>query len=1196
VASIVGPPGCGKSFAGAELALAILAATNQKLLVVCFTNHALDQFLCHLLDRNERRIVRIGGKSREERLERFSLFNLKRQAHGGKDKAEKRRIWALHTELDASRDRMHDLCAAFLAATDLTWSQVVECLEFEDDDALEQLMVPRNEHGFEIADRSGKSIKEDYLWKRWQAGYGPEPFHNRADAPLWRLSAAQRQAKLAEWVEKSIEETRVDLVAERHRFDRLDAELSAMDTASERAVLQATRVIAATTTGSAKYRAIIESAAPGVLLLEEVVCLIVYRQCHARERTNDPPQPRRPVANPAAATIAHRRQTRHRDHRTIARCRRPLPLPVLNVRCNHHSFPSPAPFSYTQAGEVLEAHVISSLSAKVAHVIMIGDHKQLRPKVETHALTVAAKNGHNLNCSLFERLIIGGLPHETLLTQHRMRPEISSIARHMTYPELRDHESVLGRPNMRGLAANVCFINHNVFEQGEVSDGLGSRSLSKVNVFEADMAVQVVQFLLLQGYRSDSIVVLTPYLGQLKILNGKFQRHRIVATVGERDVDDLLNIGVEQPWLLQTSQTAKGIRTCTIDNYQGEEADVIITTLVRSNPQGQLGFLGKADAEQRVNVLCTRARLGMIFIGNAQCFLKASPRSQLWTRLLGFLQQRGEIFEGLPIKCQQHAVVCQPAKVNTPELLRQWCANGAGCGRQCDSLLSCGHVCPLKCHPWEHESIQCEQPVREICPAGLHRVERACSSEAMPFCNHKVIEQCQQEHPLVRLCGDAKTPSCSVCNALNDAAKAHGDDSARRAQEVAELLQRRVEQAAKLDGEAGTTEGMRGAVRAELEKLTQAHAARQLDGERKLAKRLDRATREAQQAVRVAMLELEEMKRRDEARLHARRAEHERLLQVAAERMEQQRVEQQQVADTDIRERDDQMRTLHEALAANLEADEAAIAQANADRANPAEVERQLDQVRRSAKPVSCAVCMDDLTILDGPLCRPVNGHFLCRGCFDNHVTAEASKPGFDGHVYCPYRPAAAGGCASAPYPGAVIARHATPVAFDAVTRSRAALREREISENMQREFDARLDAEKVRYKMIAAEEIRLQDAKKHIVDKILTLSCPRCSQAFIEFEGCFALTCSRQGCGCGFCAYCLKDCDADAHQHVAICPQNTTRDVFGSKEVFEQAQKARRERVVHEYLQESNFSTGTRQRLIKMCMNEFTDIGLKIK
>lgn len=98
-----------------------------------------------------------------------------------------------------------------------------------------------------------------------------------------------------------------------------------------------------------------------------------------------------------------------------------------------------------EAGEVLEAHVISSLSPSIRHVIMIGDHQQLRPKVETYHLTAAAMTGYDLNVSLFERLIKGGMAHAVLETQHRMRPEISSIARHMTYPELRDHESVMGR-------------------------------------------------------------------------------------------------------------------------------------------------------------------------------------------------------------------------------------------------------------------------------------------------------------------------------------------------------------------------------------------------------------------------------------------------------------------------------------------------------------------------------------------------------------------------------------------------------------------------------------------------------------------------------------------------------------------------------------------------------------------------------
>ena len=51
------------------------------------------------------------------------------------------------------------------------------------------------------------------------------------------------------------------------------------------------------------------------------------------------------------------------------------------------------------------------------------------------------------------------------------------------------------------------------------------------------------------------------------------------------------------------------------------------------------------------------------------------------------------------------------------------------------------------------------------------------------------------------------------------------------------------------------------------------------------------------------------------------------------------------------------------------------------------------------------------------------------------------------------------------------------------------------------------------------------------IVDDILTLRCPRCLQAFLDFSGCFALRCSM--CPCGFCGWCLKDCGSDSHSHV---------------------------------------------------------------
>ena len=69
-----------------------------------------------------------------------------------------------------------------------------------------------------------------------------------------------------------------------------------------------------------------------------------------------------------------------------------------------------------------------------------GDHKQLRPKVESYELSVQAGRGHTLNVSLFERLVLAGMPYTTLAVQHRMHPDISRLVKH-TYPALQ-----VGRP------------------------------------------------------------------------------------------------------------------------------------------------------------------------------------------------------------------------------------------------------------------------------------------------------------------------------------------------------------------------------------------------------------------------------------------------------------------------------------------------------------------------------------------------------------------------------------------------------------------------------------------------------------------------------------------------------------------------------------------------------------------------------
>ena len=73
------------------------------------------------------------------------------------------------------------------------------------------------------------------------------------------------------------------------------------------------------------------------------------------------------------------------------------------------------------------------------------------------------------------------------------------------------------------------------------------------------------------------------------------------------------------------------------------------------------------------------------------------------------------------------------------------------------------------------------------------------------------------------------------------------------------------------------------------------------------------------------------------------------------------------------------------------------------------------------------------------------------------------------------------------------------------------------------------------------------------IAEELLTLHCPECGMAFVDFTNCFALWCAL--CDCAFCAYCQRSCRSernDAHAHVARCPHNIApgKSIFAPRKV----------------------------------------------
>ena len=381
-----------------------------------------------------------------------------------------------------------------------------------------------------------------------------------------------------------------------------------------------------------------------------------------------------------------------------------------------------------EAGEVLEPHVICSLLPTVQHAVFIGDPQQLRPEVSEHILSLECTADYRLDESLFEKMIfprdpaLSALPMAQLNIQRRMHPDISAISK-VTYPFLEDHSSTLQHEPTIGLQQRVFWWDHRVPEHEEVGT-----TRSHVNQHEVNMVAGLVQYLLkCGGYSQGDIAVLTPYSGQLACLHDCLKAICKI-WLNERDRQILLSeelLDEDGPRSKADVSVSGMLRIATVDNFQGEEAKVVILTTVRSG--GSPGFLAIPN---RINVACSRARNGFYIIGNSQTLAGVG----MWRDILQvFDTQRGF---GLTTYCSNHLEhrfdVFQPDDFDSiPE-----------CQVPCAAVLPCGHDCPEKCHPLKlHDEniIPCLMPCEKTLP-----------------CNHRCSKNCGEA------CGECQTATADV--------------------------------------------------------------------------------------------------------------------------------------------------------------------------------------------------------------------------------------------------------------------------------------------------------------------------------------------------------------------------------------------------------------------------------------------------
>ena len=218
-------------------------------------------------------------------------------------------------------------------------------------------------------------------------------------------------------------------------------------------------------------------------------------------------------------------------------------------------------------------------------VVLAGDPCQLPPTVLSHE---AADAG--LAVSLMERVMstLGPSVSRLLTRQYRMHADIMTFSSNEFYGgELVADDSVIGHrlcdlPGVRAEPLTETPVKFIDTAGASYEEEPEEDTSSRRNPQEAQLAVKYVRQLLAAGVAPADIAVITPYSGQSRLLRDKLR--------------------------------GTGVEVDSVDGFQGREKEAVVMSLVRSNVEGEIGFLSDV---RRTNVALTRARRKLIVIGDS---------------------------------------------------------------------------------------------------------------------------------------------------------------------------------------------------------------------------------------------------------------------------------------------------------------------------------------------------------------------------------------------------------------------------------------------------------------------------------------------------------------------------------------------------------------------------------------------------
>lgn len=683
IAVIQGPPGTGKTFMGVKMVNAFLYNVPMKpIIVCCLTNHALDQFLERILKFNEK-VIRLGHQSESSLLEHHNLDNLfmackqrfDKNSHLTMDGLIKKSLNLLQV-LNPQLSNMHsgDYDENFVhlqfvcKKLNNLFNSLNLCKEkYLDDGILNEM----------ISDHNKKQLRE-----------GSSNHSRVLSFNVLEWLCCSRTSELYENCENRFQKL------EKKKFDpflyKQNVNLWSLKLSERYEFLYNWRK---------KYLCDLKM---GIKEYQDEIELLKHH--HGREPDS------LKVNILKSAFVIGVTTTGAAKYKSLLR--------LMNAEI----------MIVEEAAQVLESHIIASLLPTIQHLILIGDHKQLRPLPSNHELSEI----YNLKISMFERLFNNGCPSATLVSQHRMKPCIAELlVQDQLYNELRSYKNVYEYEDILGVKSSVYFLDHSYPESES------SSSTSSSNEQEAQMIISLTKYLCKQGYSEGDITILAAYSAQILLIEEYLKEENM------------------------------NVKITTVDNFQGEENDIILISFVRNNKFGRIGFLMENN---RVNVALSRARKGMYCFGNFSLY---AEKSVLWKCIVDKLKPE-KIGSELPLQCKQHSKI---TFVNDSEQILELIRRG--CREKCGYKLPCGHLCVKKCHydDADHFQYDCQLPCEKYIAENkkcnrlcFERCKNVKKLNVMLDCGHRarqkkdgsLISTCEEEQQKLLPCTHVDTLACST--------------------------------------------------------------------------------------------------------------------------------------------------------------------------------------------------------------------------------------------------------------------------------------------------------------------------------------------------------------------------------------------------------------------------------------------------